>query len=110
MGVGAEDCAGGGDCCERLLAQAWRSALRTALGLRDEFQRFLTALSVRPGMSSAIFDHWFPNLACALSRASSSSSVQGSLRMFGSSWLCLFESLYKFIIWLVRLLPICWAE
>ena len=54
----------------------------------EEFQWFLIALSVLPGRSLAISAQRFPSLECASRMIWSSSSLQGSLRMSGSRWLC----------------------
>ena len=53
-----------------------------------EFQRFLIALSVRPGSSLAISAHRFSNRACASISSASSAAVHFSFFTFGSSWLC----------------------
>mmetsp|Transcript_39397 Transcript_39397/g.92728 ORF Transcript_39397/g.92728 Transcript_39397/m.92728 type:complete len:236 (+) Transcript_39397:3-710(+) len=53
-----------------------------------EFQRFLIALSVRPGTSLAISAQRFPWIFCASMIRMSSSSDHGPFMMLGSSWLC----------------------
>mmetsp|Transcript_15571 Transcript_15571/g.49461 ORF Transcript_15571/g.49461 Transcript_15571/m.49461 type:complete len:313 (+) Transcript_15571:205-1143(+) len=60
-----------------------RSSRRSAL-----FQWFLMALSVRPGSILAISAHRLPSCRCASSSTRSSSAVQWSFLMAGSSWLC----------------------
>ena len=60
-----------------------RSSRRSA-----EFQWFLIALSVRPTSSLAMSAHRFPRLRCASKRIRSSSGVQTSFLIAGSSWLC----------------------
>ena len=53
-----------------------------------EFQRFLIALSVRPGSILTILDHLVP-ICCTSSMISwSSSSVHSSLLTEGHKWLC----------------------
>jgi len=51
---------------------------------RREFQRFLIALSVRPGSKRAILDQLFPSRAWASSSACSSSAVHGVFLIDGS--------------------------
>mmetsp|Transcript_21975 Transcript_21975/g.44706 ORF Transcript_21975/g.44706 Transcript_21975/m.44706 type:complete len:436 (-) Transcript_21975:379-1686(-) len=53
-----------------------------------EFQRFLMALSVRPGRSLAISAQRCPNRPCASMSRASSSAVHLSFLTLGSSWLC----------------------
>ena len=48
-------------------------------------QKFLTALSVRPGKSFAISAHEFPNCLCATRKVACSSSVHPFLLMLGSN-------------------------
>ena len=52
------------------------------------FQRFLIALSVRPGSKVAISAHLLPWLLCASTRTSSSLRVQPHFLMSGFRWLC----------------------
>ena len=53
-----------------------------------EFHRFLMALSVRPGIIVATFDHLVP-ICCTSSMMSwSSASVHSSLLTEGHTWLC----------------------
>mmetsp|Transcript_10309 Transcript_10309/g.24727 ORF Transcript_10309/g.24727 Transcript_10309/m.24727 type:complete len:272 (-) Transcript_10309:99-914(-) len=53
-----------------------------------EFQRFLMALSVRPGKSLTISDHLVPRRATASTMMRSSSSLQGAFWSSGLRWLC----------------------
>jgi len=50
-------------------------------------QWFLTALSVLPGKNFAIFDHLFPNVACATISLCSSSLLKVVFLIPGCSWL-----------------------
>mmetsp|Transcript_37680 Transcript_37680/g.117897 ORF Transcript_37680/g.117897 Transcript_37680/m.117897 type:complete len:532 (+) Transcript_37680:2095-3690(+) len=65
------------------------SALRSANHFlrADEFQRFFTMFSVRPGRSLAISHQRLPKICCASKMMVSSSSVHGALEMLGSRWL-----------------------
>jgi hypothetical protein len=49
-----------------------------------EFHRFLIPFSLRPRICSAIFTHLLPNAACHLTKAASSSGVQGPFASNGS--------------------------
>mmetsp|Transcript_17794 Transcript_17794/g.59616 ORF Transcript_17794/g.59616 Transcript_17794/m.59616 type:complete len:249 (-) Transcript_17794:99-845(-) len=68
--------------------QAWDFCCRRRLLRIAEFQRFLMALSVRPGRSLTIWDHLVPTLLTMSRMSLSSSSVQWSLRTAGLRWLC----------------------
>merc|ERR1711998_427989 len=46
------------------------------------------ALSVLPGKSLAMYDHWFPYFVWASRMMRSSSAVHGVFRMSGLRWLC----------------------
>ena len=59
------------------------------------FQRFLIALSVRPGMSFAISVQRDPSVAYARKMTVSSCSVHASWRMAGSSWLHLMREVIR---------------
>mmetsp|Transcript_2795 Transcript_2795/g.8073 ORF Transcript_2795/g.8073 Transcript_2795/m.8073 type:complete len:379 (-) Transcript_2795:17-1153(-) len=64
-----------------------RFCMRTSLRVA-EFQRFLMALSVRPGMSLTIWAHFVPCSATASMISRSSSSVKFSFLTSGDRWLC----------------------
>merc|ERR1740124_1160517 len=53
-----------------------------------EFQRFLIALSVRPGSICAILDHLVPSFCTSSIMSWSSASVHSSLLTEGHTWLC----------------------
>lgn len=87
LGFGLGFFSGGTAASMRAFCSAALRALMMAslLRCRVEYQWFLIELSVLPGSSLAISVHRLPNLRWAIEIWRSSSSVQGSFRIAGSS-------------------------